>query len=115
MPSGKRRVHPDYHVEVDKTFYSVPHRLIGVAIPTLNEIYIQMIDNTSTHARQQAATAKRGPDRCLACSRGELTTKFHVVVGALQSLRLNTFSARAKPPIARSRRDADCHVRSIRR
>ena len=23
------RVHPDYHVEVDKTFYSVPHRLIG--------------------------------------------------------------------------------------
>jgi transposase len=23
------RVHPDYHVEVDKTFYSVPHSLIG--------------------------------------------------------------------------------------
>jgi transposase len=23
------KVHPDYHVEVDKTFYSVPHRLIG--------------------------------------------------------------------------------------
>jgi transposase len=23
------RVHPDYHVEVDRTFYSVPHRLIG--------------------------------------------------------------------------------------
>jgi transposase len=25
----RARVHPDYHVEVDKTFYSVPHRLIG--------------------------------------------------------------------------------------
>ncbi|TPI51695.1 MULTISPECIES: IS21 family transposase [unclassified Mesorhizobium] len=23
------KVHPDYHVEADKTFYSVPHRLIG--------------------------------------------------------------------------------------
>ncbi len=23
------KVHPDYHVEVDKAFYSVPHRLIG--------------------------------------------------------------------------------------
>ncbi len=23
------KVHPDYHVEVDKTFYSVPHGLIG--------------------------------------------------------------------------------------
>jgi len=23
------KVHPDYHVEVDKTFYSLPHRLIG--------------------------------------------------------------------------------------
>ena len=23
------KVHPDYHVDVDKTFYSVPHRLIG--------------------------------------------------------------------------------------
>lgn len=23
------KVHPDYHVEVDKTFYSVPHRFIG--------------------------------------------------------------------------------------
>jgi hypothetical protein len=23
------KVHPDYHVEVDKTFYSAPHRLIG--------------------------------------------------------------------------------------
>ncbi len=23
------KVHPDYHVEVDKTFYSVPHSLIG--------------------------------------------------------------------------------------
>lgn len=23
------KVHPDYHVEVNKTFYSVPHRLIG--------------------------------------------------------------------------------------
>jgi transposase len=23
------KVHPDYHVEVDRTFYSVPHRLIG--------------------------------------------------------------------------------------
>ena len=23
------KVHPDYHIEVDKTFYSVPHRLIG--------------------------------------------------------------------------------------
>jgi transposase len=23
------KVHPDYHVEVDKSFYSVPHRLIG--------------------------------------------------------------------------------------
>jgi transposase len=23
------KVHPDYHVQVDKTFYSVPHRLIG--------------------------------------------------------------------------------------
>ena len=25
----RAKVHPDYHVEVDKTFYSVPHRLIG--------------------------------------------------------------------------------------
>lgn len=23
------KVHPDYHVEIDKTFYSVPYRLIG--------------------------------------------------------------------------------------
>ncbi len=26
------KVHPDYHVEVDKTFYSVPHRLIGSTV-----------------------------------------------------------------------------------
>ncbi|OEC99674.1 IS21 family transposase [Rhizobium sp. YK2] len=26
------KVHPDYHVEVDKTFYSVPHRLIGCTL-----------------------------------------------------------------------------------
>lgn len=26
------KVHPDYHVEVDKTFYSVPHRLIGCTV-----------------------------------------------------------------------------------
>jgi transposase len=25
----RARVHPDYHIEADKTFYSVPHRLIG--------------------------------------------------------------------------------------
>ena len=27
------KVHPDYHVEVDKTFCSVPHRLIGRRVP----------------------------------------------------------------------------------
>jgi len=26
------KVHPDYYVEVDKTFYSVPHRLIGCTL-----------------------------------------------------------------------------------
>jgi transposase len=26
------KVHPDYHVEADKTFYSVPHRLIGCTL-----------------------------------------------------------------------------------
>ncbi|BAV50299.1 transposase (plasmid) [Mesorhizobium loti] len=26
------KVHPDYHIEVDKTFYSVPHRLIGCTL-----------------------------------------------------------------------------------
>jgi transposase len=25
----RARVHPDYHIDVDKTFYSVPHRLVG--------------------------------------------------------------------------------------
>jgi transposase len=28
----KATVHPDYHVEVDKSFYSVPHRLIGARV-----------------------------------------------------------------------------------
>lgn len=26
---GKRRVHPDAHIEVDSAYYSVPHRLVG--------------------------------------------------------------------------------------
>ena len=43
------RVHPDYHVEVDKTFYSVPHRLIGRRVDI--RLTYRAVENVQDHAR----------------------------------------------------------------
>ena len=50
------KVHPDYHVEVDKTFYSVPHRLIGrqVDVRLTHRVVEIFIDHTriASHVRR---------------------------------------------------------------
>ena len=52
------KVHPDYHVEVDKTFYSVPHRLIGrqVDIRLTHRVVEIFLDHTrvASHVRSSA-------------------------------------------------------------
>jgi hypothetical protein len=55
------KVHPDYHVEVDKTFYSVPHRLIGRRVDvrlTYRAVEIfQDHARVASHVRRSSAAA----------------------------------------------------------
>ena len=53
------KVHPDYHVEVDKTFYSVPHQLIGRCVEVrLTHRMVEIF-----HAHQRVASHVRRSQR----------------------------------------------------
>lgn len=50
------KVHPDYHVEVDKTFYSVPHRLIGRTVQVrLTHRVVEIFHDTSASPAMSVA------------------------------------------------------------
>jgi transposase len=54
------KVHPDYHIEVDKTFYSVPHRLIGRTVQVrLTHRVVEIF-----HDHQRVASHVRRSQRC---------------------------------------------------
>ncbi|WP_198647729.1 transposase, partial [Rhizobium pusense] len=53
------KVHPDYHVEVDKAFYSVPHRLIGRQVDVrLTSRIVEIL-----HDHQRVASHRRTSQR----------------------------------------------------
>jgi transposase len=66
------KVHPDYHVEVDKAFYSVPHRLIGRQVDVrltsrIVEIFHdhqRVASHRRTSQRTHQAGCKDWPQRC---------------------------------------------------
>ncbi|BCG97322.1 putative transposase y4bL/y4kJ/y4tB [Mesorhizobium sp. 131-2-1] len=63
------KVHPDYHVEIDKTFYSVPHRLIGRTVEVrLTHRVIEIF-----HDHQRVACHVRRSQRC-----GHVTIDVHM-------------------------------------
>jgi len=65
----RAKVHPDYHVEVDKTFYSVPHRLIGKQIDVrLTHRVVELF-----HDHQRVASHVRRSQR-----RGHVTVNEHM-------------------------------------
>ena len=56
------KVHPDYHVEVDKTFYSVPHRLIGHRVDVrLTCRAVEIFHDQHTSCRPRAPLAALWP------------------------------------------------------
>jgi transposase len=63
------KVHPDYHVEVDKTFYSVPHQLIG------RRVEVRLTNRTIEifHAHQRVASHVRRSQRS-----GHVTVNEHM-------------------------------------
>lgn len=63
------KVHPDYHVEVDKTFYSVPYRLIGCTVEVrLTHKVVEIF-----HDHQRVASHVRRSQRS-----GHVTVKVHM-------------------------------------
>jgi len=64
----RARVHPDYHVEVDKTFYSVPHRLIGRQVDV--RLTHRVVEIFHDHKRV-ASHVRRSQRRSQDHSRGE--------------------------------------------
>ncbi|TBW31902.1 IS21 family transposase, partial [Siculibacillus lacustris] len=63
------KVHPDYHVEVDKTFYSVPHRLIGSTVQVrLTHRVVEIF-----HDHRRVASHVRRSQRC-----GHVTVDDHM-------------------------------------
>lgn len=63
------KVHPDYHVEVDKTFYSVPHQLIGRRVEVrLTHRMVEIF-----HADQRVASHVRRSQRA-----GHVTVNEHM-------------------------------------
>ena len=63
------KVHPDYHVEVDKTFYSVPHRLIGQRVDVrLTHRLVEIF-----HDHERVASHVRRSQRC-----GHVTVNEHM-------------------------------------
>jgi transposase len=65
----RAKVHPDYHVEVDKTFYSVPHRLIGRQVDVrLTHRVVELF-----HDHQRVASHVRRSQR-----RGHVTVSEHM-------------------------------------
>lgn len=63
------KVHPDYHVEVDKTFYSVPHRLIGRHVEVrLTHRVVEIF-----HEHRRVASHVRRSQRC-----GHVTVNEHM-------------------------------------
>jgi len=65
----RAKVHPDYHVEVDKTFYSVPHRLIGRQVDVrLTHRVVELF-----HDHQRVASHVRRSQR-----RGHVTVGEHM-------------------------------------
>jgi transposase len=63
------KVHPDYHVEVDKTFYSVPHQLIGRRVEVrLTHRMVEIF-----HAHQRVASHVRRSQRA-----GHVTVNEHM-------------------------------------
>ena len=63
------KVHPDYHIEVDKTFYSVPHRLIGSTVQVrLTHRVVEIF-----HDHQRAASHVRRSQRS-----GHVTVNEHM-------------------------------------
>jgi transposase len=63
------KVHPDYHVEVDKTFYSVPHRLIGRRVDV--RLTYRTVEIFYDHSR--VASHVRRSQRC-----GHVTVNEHM-------------------------------------
>ena len=53
------KVHPDYHVEVDKAFYSVPHRLIGGQV----DVRVASPSVEILHDHQRVASHRRTSQR----------------------------------------------------
>ncbi len=65
----KAKVHPDYHVAVDKTFYSVPHRLIGKHVDVrLTHRVVEIF-----HDHKRVASHVRRSQRC-----GHVTVNEHM-------------------------------------
>jgi transposase len=63
------KVHPDYHVEVDKAFYSVPHRLIGRQVEVrLTSRIVEIF-----HDHQRVASHRRTSQRA-----GHVTVNEHM-------------------------------------
>jgi transposase len=63
------KVHPDYHVEVDKTFYSVPHGLIGRQVDV--RLTHRVVEIFANHTR--VASHVRRSQRC-----GHVTVNEHM-------------------------------------
>lgn len=63
------KIHPDYHVEVDRNFYSVPHRLIGRRVQV--RLTRQVVEIFHNH--QRVASHVRSPGRA-----GHITVNAHM-------------------------------------
>lgn len=84
------KVHPDYHVEVDKTFYSVPHRLIGRRVDVrLTHRTIEIF-----YDHQRVASHVRRSQRCGHVTVNEHMPKAHQRYANVTPNNLITMAAR---------------------
>jgi transposase len=84
------KVHPDYHVEVDKTFYSVPHRLIG------RRVEVRLTHRTVEifYDHQRVASHVRRSQRCGHVTVNEHMPKAHQRYANVTPARLIGMAAR---------------------
>jgi len=86
----RARVHPDYHVEADKTFYSVPHRLIGRQVDVrLTHRVVEIF-----HHHKRVASHVRRSQRCGHITVSEHMPKAHQRYASMTPASLITRAAR---------------------
>ena len=89
----KAKVHPDYHVEIERAYYSVPYKLIGQTVDVRLTAHTLEI----FHRQRLVAVHPRGVKRGIFSTHGEHRPAHHAHAAALTHERLQEHAAAVGP------------------